>query len=109
MAKHKTPVFFDKDGNRFIFAGYAVNCETGETAAGLSGANVVIEAMMLSVTTGLQKEEEWLEFDNDHFPHVKTDLLSRAFEHGGVEVMCFSGPQFDLAMAAHKEEHGDPV
>jgi hypothetical protein len=98
MAKAK--VFFDENGNRFIFPSHIYREEDENS---MSMANIIIDSMMLGVALNLSVEKEWLEFDPENFPNIRTMALSRAFEHGGATVLLFARPDFEQALVKEKE------
>ncbi|MEP3665792.1 MAG: hypothetical protein ABJN42_03550 [Roseibium sp.] len=53
--------------------------------------------MSLSAATGLTMEDDWIEFDADQFPHIKTSAGSAGFLHGSEDVILFDGPEFRAA------------
>lgn len=89
-----------KDGNRFTFRSL---CDFYNDPDRKSVTDFWADSLGLSMALGAELEPEWLEFDQNHFPHVVGDLMSGAFMHGAATAMILSGPWFDETMADNKE------
>lgn len=81
-----------KDGNRFTFRSL---CDFYDDPNRKFATSFWSEAQMIALALNAEIEQEWLEFDQDHFPHVVGDLISRGFAHGAATAMIISGPWFD--------------
>lgn len=99
--KTKAKVFRDPHGNRFIFPMFIYHDDD----------IIPLEttfwdySMRLHTATGIEMENDWLEFDDEKFPHFSSDIGSRGFAHGRASAYLFEGPLFDKTM---KEiENGD--
>lgn len=91
-----TKAFTDDKGNRFIFPSFIIWPDKEAQHTNPAKHDLTLRAMGLEVAiSGLRADEGWFEFDPARFPHVRTDIGSRAFLHGGATVMLFAGPEFD--------------
>jgi hypothetical protein len=91
----RAKVFRDDKGNRMLFPAYIYR---GDDEVPLSSF-WFSKYHEMRLATGLEMEDDWLVFDDEHFPHVKTDITSPGFAHGGAEVLLFDGPQFQSVLA----------
>ncbi len=95
MAQTKAKVFKDPSGNRMLFSMYMYR----------EGDDVPLATTFwdigwgFRIATGLEMEKGWLEFDDEAFPHVVTDIGSRGFLHGRATALVFAGPIFDEVKA----------
>lgn len=94
-----TKSFTDDKGNRFIFPSWIIYPEDEAQDTNPTKYNLILDAMMLSLSVGVTTDDDWFEFDHKNFPHLKTDIYSRNFAHGGATVLLFAGPEFDKAMS----------
>lgn len=95
MTTYRAKVFVSKDGNRFLFPGCGYR-----DGSELSGAGIIVDSFMIAAVLGCEVEPDWLDIETDaegkaELIHVPYIITSRAFAHGGVEVMLIGGPAFD--------------
>jgi hypothetical protein len=91
--KARARVFRDDQGNRALFPAYIYR--GNEELPG--DAFWFAERLRMRAATGLDLEPEWLEFEDQEFPHVKAPVYSRAFVVPE-DVFLFDGPKFEEAM-----------
>lgn len=87
----RAAVFTGPDGNRYVFR----NMIQWGRDDDISNLTLNGRAMTLAMGTELKLDGKYLEFEEDHLPHVKGQLTSRAFEHGYCDCMIIGGPTFD--------------
>jgi hypothetical protein len=93
----RTQSFTDDKGNRFIFPSMIIYPDDEKSMA---AHDVTLKAMTLSIALRADLDNDWLEFDPEHFPHVSTIAGHHNFMHGGATVYLFAGPEFDAALAS---------
>ena len=96
MTKAATKAFKDEHGNRFIFPSFIIREDDQDSP---SRTDIILRAMEMKIILGLEVDEDWFEFDLEHFPHVREIACSPKFRHGGATVLIFAGPQFEAASA----------
>lgn len=89
--KVKAKVFHDGKGNRMIFPCFMYKVDDPDIPLATYFWSY---GLQLSVATGLEMEDGWLEFDDEYFPHFIMDVGSRGFAHGSATAYLFDGPQF---------------
>lgn len=95
----RTITFHDHHGNRMMFPSFIQwGKETDLSSSSINGRLLTICMLITDLTM-----EDWYEFDAEKFPHFKTEILSRGFEHGAATVYLFEGPEFDRIMAENKD------
>lgn len=97
MTNAITKAFTDEHGNRFIFPSFIIREDDPNSP---SKTDIILRAMEMRTIMHLDADEDWFEFDPEHFPHVREIACSRAFAHGGATVLIFAGPQFDAVANA---------
>lgn len=96
----KALVFSDQKQNRFMFPCYIWENEEDV----MDGTDRFYLGLSMRTATGIELEEQLLEFDIEKIPHVRGELLSRGFQHGAATAYFISGPEFDAV--AKEMENG---
>lgn len=90
----KIKPFRDKKGNRMIFPSQILwGKETDPNKYDVDTHLSTFQTMTHGVTV-----EDWIEVDENVFPHVSGEVGSNIFQHGRASVYIFEGPDFDEAM-----------
>ncbi len=95
MSTFKALAYTDDKGNRMIFPCDICWAEEDENIHYEKRRNADARYITLSCIMHLKADKEWTEFDQNHFPHVRTEIGHRNFLHGGATVYLFAGPWFD--------------
>jgi len=99
----KAAVFTGPDGNRYIFR----NMIQWGRDDDISGLELNARAMSLAMAIpDLKLEGKYLEFSEDHLPHLNGELRSNAFLHGYCDCMIIGGPAFDEAQKEFQNGEG---
>lgn len=93
QTRARTKAFTDDKGNRFVFPSLVIYPGRDEP----TGSDVILQSMTLSTMLNLTVDQDWFEFDPDHFPHVSMHAQHRSFLHGAATVLMFAGPRFEEA------------
>ena len=102
MIEAKTIPIRDDKGNRFVIPSYIIRTD-GEDVK-YTKTDILLNVMAVCQATHTNYDD-WMELDLENFPHVVTEMGSRAFQHGYCTVWLFEGPIFDeIKSSADNEE-----